>query len=277
MTDSSAAPSASTVHNPEHWYEFGPYMRPPGLLRLALEWRAPWEYGATLLAQSFLAQAPDGDGHPVVLFPGLMASDTSTKPLRRFLESKRYAAIGWGQGSNLGPRDGVLDGCRALLTGLRRQHRRKISLVGWSLGGIYARELAKEFPKDVRQVITLGTPFTGHPRASNAWRLYEIVTGHRIGEPEIHEPLRAPPPVPTTSIYSRSDGIVAWQCSVDKAGPLHENIEVEASHLGLGLNPLAWWAVADRLAQPEGGWQPFERSSGWREWLYRDPQRKGWF
>ena len=265
------------MHNPHHWYEFGPNMRAPGLLRIALEWRAPWEYGAALLAQPFLAQAPHGDGHPVLIFPGLMASDTSTKPLRKFLGSKGYAVAGWGLGSNLGPRDGVLDNCRKLLKVLRRQHKRKVSLLGWSLGGIYARELAKEFPKDVRLVITMGTPFTGHPKATNAWRLYEIVTGHRIGEPEIHEPLRAPPPVPTTSIYSRTDGIVAWQCSVEKAGHLHENIEVEASHFGLGLNPLAWWAVADRLAQAEGRWQPFERGAGWREWLYRDPARKGWF
>lgn len=268
--------SATTMHNATHWYEFGP-MRAPGLFRMALEWRAPWEYGAALLAQPFLAQAQHGDGHPVLIFPGLMASDTSTKPLRRYLQARGYAAVGWDLGSNLGPRDGVLDGCRELLSGLRRQHKRRVSLIGWSLGGIYARELAKEFAKDVRLVITLGTPFTGHPKATNAWRVYEFVTGHRIGEPEIHEPLRAPPPVPTTSIYSRSDGIVAWQCSVERTGPLRENIEVEASHFGLGLNPLAWWAIADRLAQPDGEWQPFDRSPGWRAWLYRDPQRKGWF
>jgi pimeloyl-ACP methyl ester carboxylesterase len=264
------------MHNPEHWYELG-LMRAPGLVRLAMEWRAPWEFVATLLAQPWLAQAPQGDGHPVMLFPGLMASDTSTRPLRRYLEANGYLAVGWGMGSNLGPRDGVLAGCEELLQELRRTHKRKVSLIGWSLGGIYAREMAKEFPKEVRQVITLGTPFTGHPKATNAWHLYEIVTGHRIGAPEIHEPLRAPPPVPTTSIYSRTDGVVAWQCCVERLGALTENIEVEASHFGLGLNPLAWWAIADRLAQPEDEWRPFDRGEGWREWLYRDPLRKGWF
>jgi pimeloyl-ACP methyl ester carboxylesterase len=252
-------------------------MRAPGLLRLALEWRAPWEYAATLLAQPWLAQAPAGDGHPVLVFPGLMASDTSTRPLRRFLQSRGYVTAGWGLGANLGPRDGVLDAARAVLEHLRRSHRRKVSLIGWSLGGIYARELAKECERDVRLVITMGTPFTGHPKATNAWRLYELVTGHRIGEPEIHEPLRVPPPVPTTSIFSRSDGVVAWQCSVEKSGPLRENVEIEASHFGLGLNPLAWWAIADRLAQPEGAWQPFVRGAGWRAWLYRDPARRSWF
>ena len=169
-----------------------------------------------------------------------------------------------------------MDACRARLAAIHKRHRRKVSLIGWSLGGIYAREFAKEFPKSVRLVITLGTPFTGHPKATNAWRLYEKVTGHRIGTADIHEPLRIPPPVPTTSIFSRTDGIVAWQCSVEKPGPLHENIEVEASHLGLGFNPLAWYAIADRLAQREGRWKPFDRD-GVRAWLYRDPKRPGWF
>jgi pimeloyl-ACP methyl ester carboxylesterase len=163
-----------------------------------------------------------------------------------------------------------------LVRELRRQYKRKVSLIGWSLGGIYARELAKDSPKDVRQVITLGTPFTGHPKATNAWRLYELVTGHRIGAPEIHEPLRLPPPVPTTSIYSRTDGVVAWQCSVERHSAHSENIEVEASHFGIGLNPLAWYAIGDRLAQPEGQWQHFDRTGSLR-WLYRDPSRKAWF
>jgi pimeloyl-ACP methyl ester carboxylesterase len=263
------------MHNPQHWYDFG-MMRAPGVVRLALEWRAPWEFGATLLAAPWLRQLPDGDGHPVIVFPGLMASDASTKPLRRFLESKGYVTYGWSLGSNLGPKDGVLDGCQALVRNVRRRHRRRVSLIGWSLGGIYARELAKDLPKDVRLVITLGTPFTGHPKATNAWRLYELVTGHRIGAPEIHTPLRAPPPVPTTSIYSRTDGVVAWQCSVERKSAHTENIEVEASHFGIGLNALAWYAIADRLSQPEGGWQHFERSGALR-WLYRDPARKGWF
>jgi hypothetical protein len=82
--------------------------------------------------------------------------------------------------------------------------------------------------------------------------------------------------VPTTSIYSRTDGVVAWQCSVERKGPRTENVEVEANHLGLGLNPLAWYAIADRLAQPEGGWKPFDRR-GALSWLYRDPARKAWF
>ncbi len=264
---------SSGMYNPHHWYEFA-QMKAPGVVRMALEWRAPAEFAATLLAQPWLVQATAGDGHPVLVFPGLMASDASTAPLRRYLDRLGYATYGWDNGSNFGPRTGVLEHCRRHLRAIRRHHGRPLSLIGWSLGGIYARELAKELPESVRLVITLGTPFTGHPKATNAWRLYELVTGHKIGSPEIHEPLRAPPPVPTTSIWSRSDGIVNWACAVEKPSPHTENIEVEASHFGLGLNALAWWAIADRLAQPEGNWSPFERGSGLRGWFYRDPSRK---
>lgn len=243
------------------------------LLRLGLELRAPWEYGATIAAQPLLRLAPRGDGHPVLVFPGLTASDLSTRALRRFLRNRGYAAYGWELGRNLGPRDGVFDGCRERLRTIRRRHGRRVSLVGWSLGGIYARELAKEFPDDVRLVITLGTPFSHGPRASGAWHTYEQSTGHRIGAPDILAPLAAPPPVPTTSIYSRTDAIVPWRYSVERADATHENIEIEASHLGLGVNALAWCAIADRLAQPEGTWKPFERS-GARAFLFPDPRRK---
>jgi pimeloyl-ACP methyl ester carboxylesterase len=264
------------MHNPDHWYEYG-LMGAPGLVRLALEWRAGWEYGATLAAGPLLRLAPKGDGHPVLVFPGLIAGDLTTAPLRHFLKGRGYAAYPWEMGRNLGPRGGLLERCLERLKALRREHGRKVSLVGWSLGGVYARELAKAAPRDVRQVITLGTPFTGHPKATNAWRLYEWVTGHRIGTPDLHGPLRTPPPLPTTSIFSRSDGVVAWQCSVEKEGPQAENIEIESSHAGMGLNAFALYAIADRLAQPEGAWRPFDRSIGWRSLAYRDPRRKHWF
>jgi len=107
--------------------------------------------------------------------------------------------------------------------------------------------------------------------------LVELVAGHKIGAPEIHEPLRVPPPVPTTSICSRTDGVVAWQCGIEKEGPRTGNIEVEASHFRMGLNPAALYAIADRLARPGGRWRPFDRGDGMRAWIYRDPRRRGWF
>lgn len=247
-------------------------LRAPGLLRLALEWRAPWEYCAAIAATPLLSQSPRGDGHPVLVFPGLIASDMTTFPLRRYLNGLGYATYAWEQGFNRGPREGVVEACLARLRLLRHEHGRRVSLIGWSLGGIYARELAKQSPEDARLVITMGSPFTGHPKATNAWRIYELVAGHKIGTPDIHEPLRTTPPVPTTSIFSRSDGVVSWQCCIEREGPQSENIEIEGSHVGMGLNPLAWFAIADRLAQPAGEWQRFSRD-GRRRYFYRDPRR----
>lgn len=245
-------------------------VRAPGALRLALELRAPWEFGASIAALPILMSAPRGDGHPVLVFPGLAASDLSTGPLRRYLKDRNYAPHRWRQGRNLGPRPGVLADCERMVALLRERYGRKVSLIGWSLGGIYARETAKKMPDSVRSVITLGTPFAGHPRATNAWQLYEFVSGEHVDNRRDWEEIKRAPPVPTTSIYSRTDGIVAWQCSVQEAAPQTENIEVEASHVGLGINPAVLYAIADRLAQPEGQWQPFDRS-GLRQLVYRDP------
>ncbi len=234
----------------------------PGMALLALELRAFWEFGAVLPAWPALQRASAGDGHPVIVFPGLAASDTSTVPLRKYLSSLGYDVQGWQLGSNFGPRAGVLDDIKERVLATHAQHGRKVSLVGWSLGGIYAREIAKELPQCVRCVITLGTPFSGGPRSTNAWRLYEMVSGREIEREADQFELDKAPPVPTSSVYSKSDGIVAWQSSIQSAAPglghkQTENIEVLASHFGIGLNPSAWWAVADRLSQAEAAWKPF--------------------
>lgn len=243
-------------------------LRAPNALLMALEARAPWEFAAMLAATPWLRKLPRGDGHPVLVFPGLGANDVTTVPLRRFLDELGYVTHPWGQGFNFGPRHGVLSGCSAAVRALFAKHAKPVSLIGWSLGGLYAREMAKELHDHVRCVITLGTPFTGHPRATNAWRFFELVSGQSTHDPELMAELRRPPPVPTTSIYSRTDGIVAWRCSVNEPSPLAENIAVHASHVGMGLNPLALYAIADRLAQPVGQWKPFE-PHGARRWFFR--------
>ena len=249
-------------------------LQPPSPLLLALEGRAPWEFGASIASWPFLRNAPEGDGHGVVVFPGLAAPDLSTLPLRAFLRAHGYDAHGWDLKFNFGPRAGVIEQSLERVRKLRKQTRRKVSLVGWSLGGIYAREIAKLAPDLVRCVVTLGTPFTGSPRATNAWRIYELASGHKLDDPKLLAKVREAPPVPTTSVYSRTDGVVAWQCSVQKPGERAENIEVTASHVGMGVNPVAWYAVADRLSQPDGRWKPFHRN-GWRQWVYPDPERLG--
>jgi pimeloyl-ACP methyl ester carboxylesterase len=239
-------------------------------LRRWLELRAPFEAAASLALLPLWPLAPRGDGHAVLVLPGLGAGDASTALMRGFLSSRGWAAHGWGQGLNLGFRAGVMDGLRAQLSRLARASGRKVSLVGWSLGGIMARELAKETPQHVRCVVTLGSPFTGHARRADAWRSYDRASGHPVDRDDLLRPLSETPPLPTSSIYSRTDGVVPWRYSVERRRPLAENIEIEASHLGLGLNPVVLWAVADRLAQAEGAWQPLRRD-GWRQWLFREP------
>jgi pimeloyl-ACP methyl ester carboxylesterase len=194
-----------------------------------------------------LAGLPGGDGHPVLVLPGLLASDSSTSLLRAILRGLGYRAYGWRLGRNVGPTAQALHGMRARLDQLVDRHGRPVSLIGWSLGGIYARQLARSTPDAVRQVVTLGSPFRlTSPEQSRAHPLFRSFSD--LG----------PLPVPSTAIYSRLDGIVAWQaCRNASPTPRTENIAVPASHLGFGHHPMVIWAVADRLAQPEGQWTPF--------------------
>ena len=245
-------------------------VKAPSPLLLLLEARAPWEFASLWLGQRWMRRLPRGDGHPVLVFPGLGANDLSTLPLRKLLTGLGYAPQPWNFGFNLGPRAGVLSACAELARDLHRRHGKPVSLVGWSLGGVYAREVAKLAPEATRCVVTLGTPFTGPAKANHAWRFYEWVSGHRIDDPhERQEQLHVAPPVPTTSIYSRSDGIVSWPCSLNEDAPHTENIEVFASHIGLGLNPLALTALADRLAQDPAHWRRFDRPAALR-WLMKN-------
>ncbi|MFO1079524.1 MAG: alpha/beta fold hydrolase [Reyranellaceae bacterium] len=230
---------------------------PPSRALLMLEGRAMHEFAAFMLFRPWLSAAPRGDGHPVLVFPGLLADDLTTQPLRGFLKEQGWAVHGWKQGRNLGLRTGVEEQLIGRFLELHQRHDgRRLSLVGWSLGGLYARQLAKLFPDKVRCVVTLGSPFAGTPEAADDRRA----------------PLAEPPPVPTTSIFSRTDGICAWQTCLNLESSLTENIEVHGSHCGLPHHPAAVYAVADRLAQPEAGWRKFERS-GWRAFVYPDSGR----
>ena len=245
---------------------------PPSRELLLLEIRAIWELTAFFATYPLLRLAPRGDGHPVLVLPGLAASDTSTRPLRTFLKDQGYHAHGWKLGPNHGPRPGAEAKMQARLAELAERHQRKVSLIGWSLGGVFAREMARRAPQQVRSVITLGSPFAGAPRASNAWKLYERASQRAVDDWPGRERMKTPPPVPTTAIYSRSDGIVAWQGCREREGPTSENIEVEGSHCGLGHNPAVLYAIADRLAQPEDAWQRFDRT-GVKGLIYPDPNR----
>jgi len=243
---------------------------PPSRLLQLLELRAPGEFAAGLAALPWLRLAPRGDGHPVLVLPGLVASDRSTRLLREFLAGRGYDVHGWGLGRNLGPRSGIEEAMLASIDRLHAQSGRKVSLIGQSLGGAYARLLAAQRPDAVRCVITLGSPVAGHPRASNAWRIYEFTSGKSSVDPRRWQQVTQTPQVPTTAIYSRSDGVVAWQNSVEPSGPHTESIEVVSSHVGMAVHPAVLYAVAERLAQPEGRWKPFERR-GWRAAVFPRP------
>ena len=224
-----------------------------------LEARGLWEIASFPFAlPALLHLVPRGDGHPVLVLPGLLGDDSSTAALRCFLASLGYAVQGWGQGPNLGLRDGVFAAMQETLAAIHAREQRKVSVIGWSLGGVYAREIARDAPRLVRQVVTLGSPLYGDPESSsNATAVYHFVSGQPRGE-NIRR-IAEPPPVPTTSIYSRTDGIVSWGSSVEREGAQTDNIEVNsASHAGLGTNALVLYAVADRLAQAEGEWTHFK-------------------
>lgn len=230
----------------------------PSLSLLATEpLRALFDFAAGKLAGK---ARPVGDGHPVVVFPGLGGAPFTTAALRRHLTEAGFDAHDWGLGVNTGP-DGAFD---AWLAGLVRQvrelHRRtgrKVSLVGWSLGGIYAREIAKACPGSVRQVVTLGTPFASMSGATHAETLYRLLNGDTSQlTPAMQARLRECPPVPTTAIYSKSDGVVCWRGCMEQPTRHAESIEVGASHLGMVSHPDVLRIVAARLAQPEGRWQP---------------------
>lgn len=247
-----------------------PRVAPPSRLLQVLELRASWELAAGVAALPWLRLAPRGDSHPVLVLPGLLAGDRSTRLLRGFLTGRGYAVHGWGLGRNCGPRPGVEEAMLATIDRLHAKSGRKVSLVGQSLGGAYARLLAAQRPDAVRSVITLGSPIAGHPRSSNAWRVYEFASGKSSHDARRWQQVTQTPQVPTTAIYSRSDGVVAWQNSVERSGPHTESIEVVSSHVGMAVHPAVLYAVAERLAQPEGRWQPFERP-GWRAAVFPRP------
>ena len=234
----------------------------PSLLMMLAEARSVFEFNSSLLLSPLLLRAPKGDGHPVLALPGFLASDLSMAPMRRYLKELGYDAHAWNMGRNLGGVASRRNGLRNLLQRIYDDTGRKVSIVGWSLGGIYARDLALQMPEMVRSVITLGSPFANDVRATNATRLYEALSGETVEHnSDLTRAIAGDLPVPATSIYSRTDGIVNWRTSLLRPSDTAENIEVHlASHIGLGVNAAALWAVADRLAQAEGEFHPFDRS-----------------
>ncbi|MDO5502082.1 MAG: alpha/beta hydrolase [Actinomycetia bacterium] len=224
------------------------------------------------IARPLLRRAPKGDGHGVLVLPGLLASDTSTAPLRRFLRERNYYVRGWRLGRNLGPSEAIIEGIPQALRDLVERTDGPVSIIGWSLGGIYARTLALDHPDMVRQVITLGSPFGvahGHKtRADGAFERLRIIHARPRLAPD-RSRLADALSVPSTALYSKLDGVVPWRACIGEDTELHQNVEVRCSHLGFGFDPATIWCVTDRLAQDPDNWRRFKKPSGLASRLYK--------
>jgi triacylglycerol esterase/lipase EstA (alpha/beta hydrolase family) len=241
-----------------------PVHRPSLALLGAEPFRAVFEFARHHLVKT--SPSKPGDGHPVVIFPGLGTDGSSVAMLRNHCRSLGYEAFDWGQGFNTGPQgdlDTWLETLRAQVTQLLSDHEQPATLIGWSLGGLYAREIGKLMAPRLRQVITIGTPFNAEADHTNAGWLFRLLSGSSAAlDPALSRRLRTPPPLRTTSIYSRTDGVVAWQtCRHEKRSKLVHDIEVGGSHIGMGWNREVLDAVTDRLGQAPGPWRRYVPAS----------------
>jgi pimeloyl-ACP methyl ester carboxylesterase len=227
-----------------------PSIAAPGIHLLALEARALAVAARFTVLGPKLRGLPQGNGQPVMIIPGFGAHDVVTSPLRRALSQLGFDAYGWDCGTNLGMRPKIKASLSARLEQLYERYEMPVGLVGWSLGGVFAREMARHQPSRVRCVITLGSPINGHPDANNMATLFRIANLGRPVKTDVEGFMRrkTAPPVPCTAVYTRSDGIVSWPCSLEEPAEHTENIEVHGSHLGLVFNRDVLRIIAERLA-----------------------------
>ena len=227
-----------------------PDIQAPPLHLLALEARVLAEMPWFVLRSLSIRGMPRGDGQPVMVLPGFGANDLATLPLRSALGRLGHAAYGWEQGTNFGMRPALRNALTQRLQKLSAEHQSPVSLIGWSLGGVFVREMARHQPQLVRRVFTLGSPINGRPDANNMLVLFRLANR---GKPvnldwEGFRKRCTAPPVPCTAIYSKTDGIVAWQCAMEAAAAHTECAEVRGSHFGLVVNRQVLQVIAERLA-----------------------------
>ncbi|MBI1391844.1 MAG: alpha/beta fold hydrolase [Alphaproteobacteria bacterium] len=226
----------------------------PSLVNALRELAAPVEWAAAMRLLPSLIGAPKGDGRPVATLPGYMTGDASMAPLNRFLRSLGYRVYAGGLGFNRGKVDMDVAAFGDRLADIRKRNNgAQVTLIGWSLGGIIAREAARLFEADVREVITLGTPIIGGPKYTSIGSIYARLEGLDLDafELEVHERNSIGFRQPVASIFTKSDGVVGWRASVDAYNPQARNICVQSTHLGLGLNPSVWRIIADLLANED--------------------------
>ncbi|MFA7440490.1 MAG: alpha/beta hydrolase [Sphingomonadaceae bacterium] len=198
---------------------------------------------------ALIRELPNWPSRSALVIPGFLSGDWATAPMRSVLSAVGHDVHGWGMGRNLGLRPGVFEALERLFQRRVEAAGRPIALIGWSLGGLYATELARRYPEMTQQLITLGSPVSGHLTANNVWRRYEQIAGHPIADAPVRWQPGALPPVPFLAIQARGDGIVHPQAARARQGPLVENVTVAGSHSGLGWNIEAVRIIADRLAR----------------------------
>ena len=224
-------------------------LKTPSFLAAARETLSGLEFVRLVMAFPELSAQARGHGEPVLVLPGLGASDASTFPLRRYLAWLGYDPQGWNLGRNTGNVREMLPQVADQVRQLKEQAGNPIDIIGWSLGGVIAREVARDYPDSIRQVVTMGSPVVGGPKYTSFRRFYER-QGLDLEEIEARIAAREARPitVPVTSIYSKRDGIVGWQAAIDRHNAQVEHIEVRATHLGLGLSPEVFMIIARKLA-----------------------------
>ena len=227
-----------------------PQARPPSRLATMLEARAPLDWATVLLRAPQLASAPRGDGRPVVLLPGYGSDEISRRPHGKYLDVLGYDVHEWGIGRNRGNVEAYVQRIGEFSGDIQRQSGNSVTLVGWSLGGVVARETARLFEPCIREVITMGTPIVGGPKYTAVAARFAEQSGIDLDafELEVHERNLIGLRQPITAIYSKSDGVVGWRACIDVYNEHARNIQVRSSHFGMGASGRVWRLIADTLA-----------------------------
>ena len=221
---------------------------PPPLRHYFGEARVAVDWLRGRLVEDRLAAAHPGDGRAVIVLPGLFTSDARTTMLRRVLKKAGYRTYGWGLGRNMPIRADILDRFDAQVEAVRAREGGAVTLIGWSLGGLIARAYASHAPDKVAQVITLGTPFSGDPRANRAWKIYELVADHKVDNPPLSFDRSAKPPMHTTAIWSARDGVIAAEAARGMPHERDAEVEIRCGHFAMSSAPDALAAVLRALA-----------------------------